>query len=213
MRGEVYQTKNYGEVIILDYVSFKEVKIKFINTGTVCYAQYGHIKRGKVKDKYAPVLFGVGFIGEGIYISGRHGVNNACYDAWRSMLRRCYDSDFKLNNNTYANVVVCDEWHNFQNFAEWYYSNIPDASISHDIDKDIKASGKKIYSPHTCVFVTRQENCEKAHSKNYKLKHSTGEIVNVYNLSKFCRDNDLNRSAMSNMVNGRSNYCGEWRLA
>ena len=45
------------------------------------------------------------------------------YKYWCSMMERGYSYDFKNKHKNYINVYVCEEWHNFQNFAEWFYKN------------------------------------------------------------------------------------------
>ena len=55
-----------------------------------------------------------------------------------------------------ANDCTVDErWHNFQNFAEWYYDNYIEG---YHLDKDILFKGNKIYSPETCCFVPQEIN-------------------------------------------------------
>lgn len=70
------------------------------------------------------------------------------------MLKRCYDKNWKQKHPTYKDCTVCDEWHNFQNFAQWYeenYYEIPGEIMQ--LDKDILIKGNKVYSPDTCCFV------------------------------------------------------------
>lgn len=74
------------------------------------------------------------------------------------MLGRCYD-DTKAKHKSYENCTVCEEWHNFQNFAKWYeenYYEIKDERM--ELDKDILIKGNKVYSPETCVFVPSNVN-------------------------------------------------------
>ena len=75
------------------------------------------------------------------------------------MLRRCYDDKYQEKYLTYKNCEVCESWHNFQNFAEWFENNyyeIEDEVMN--LDKDILVKGNKIYSPETCVFVPQNIN-------------------------------------------------------
>jgi hypothetical protein len=41
-----------------------------------------------------------------------------------------------------------------------------------------------------------QYNCEYSHSVSHKIKTPTGEIVEVYNIRKFCRENNLHSGAL-----------------
>ena len=69
------------------------------------------------------------------------------------MLKRAYNSDFKIKHPTYLNVTVEDSWHSYENFEKWY--NEHHYEIDNEImnlDKDILFKGNKIYSSETCVF-------------------------------------------------------------
>jgi hypothetical protein len=75
------------------------------------------------------------------------------------MMRRCYDIKSYEKIHSYASCYVCDEWKNFQNFAEWYDKNYYEiCNETMCIDKDILSKGNKIYSPKTCVFVPQPIN-------------------------------------------------------
>ena len=108
----------------------------------------------------SPSVYGVGFIGKGKFkANDGNGKPTKCYNTWKDMLRRCYDSKYHKKKSTYKNCTVCSEWHNFQNFAQWYYSNyyeFEDEKMA--LDKDILKKGNKIYSSNTCVFVPSSIN-------------------------------------------------------
>ena len=48
-----------------------------------------------------------------------------------------------------------NEWHNFQNFAQWHEENYIEGFV---LDKDILQKGNKIYSPENCCFVPNEIN-------------------------------------------------------
>jgi hypothetical protein len=50
-------------------------------------------------------------------------------------------------------------------------------------------------------WCTAQYNCEYSKSKNYKLISPNGEVVNVFNLTKFARDNNLTKCALFSLFN------------
>ena len=52
-------------------------------------------------------------------------------------------------------VIVCEEWHNYQNFAEWFNKNY---ISGYELDKDLLSNNDKIYSPCTCVFIPKLLN-------------------------------------------------------
>ena len=97
--------------------------------------------------------FGVGVTGQGEYshlvrkINGKH---TKVYSVWHDMLGRCYNKKYQEKKPTYIGCTVCEEWHNFQNFAKWYEENYYEVNNEEmALDKDILIKGNKIYSPQT----------------------------------------------------------------
>ena len=105
-------------------------------------------------------LYGVGFIGVGKYKSRDSPKKLAkSYAVWVDMLKRGYDDNYKQKHPTYKDVTVCEEWHNFQNFAEWFYNNYNPAIMKGwCLDKVTICPDCKIYSPETCCFVPQEIN-------------------------------------------------------
>ncbi|EJY3122535.1 hypothetical protein OGA32_000117 [Salmonella enterica] len=152
--GDTFNTKMNGTLEIIGYSDRKSYyKVRFIETGYVTEVRLCKIKRGKVKDKLKPRVYGVGFIGDGKYSVTTH---YTLYQRWKHMLERCYSGNYP----NYADCIVCERWMNFQNFVEDClslpgYSN--DLSGLH-LDKDTLVKGNRTYSPFTCQFITRAEN-------------------------------------------------------
>lgn len=151
--GSVWESKSFGKFEVIHYQSFREITVRFIKTGYEVKVQGGRIRLGQVKDKLAKSYFGVGFIGVGKYDS-----YSDQYKAWNSMMVRCYSESYQSKRPTYKDCTVCDEWHNFQNFAKWYDKNHPSDGRKYHLDKDLKIIGNKIYSPETCLFVDPNVN-------------------------------------------------------
>lgn len=104
-------------------------------------------------------IYGVGYIGEGKYSSKEEGKRSKVYDIWHSILARCYDKKTVSKFPTYNNCTVCDEWLDYQNFAQWYndnYYQIENEKMC--VDKDILFKGNKTYSPETCCIVPNSIN-------------------------------------------------------
>ena len=80
-----------------------------------------------------------------------------CYDAWRRMLQRCYDIQYKIEHPTYEGVTCCDGWKDYQNFAKWWYSQ-PNHDKGFELDKDLLVIGNKLYSPETCCLLPMEIN-------------------------------------------------------
>lgn len=160
MNTEAYN--KFGSLMrVVDYVNCNDVAVYFPEYDWVHYhIKYKHFLEGKVKCPYEPRHFGVGYIGEGVFLSKNDdGSTTTAYRKWRDMLSRCYHFDRCLKTLSYENCYVCDEWLNFQNFAEWFYQNYYE--IDGEIiclDKDILYKGNQLYSPENCVFAPQTIN-------------------------------------------------------
>ena len=152
---------NFGSKMkIIAYRKYNDVDVYFEEYNWIAKnRQYIDFQKGEIKCPYERRVYNVGFIGEGKYKPNINRKNTECYTVWQHMIRRCYDNKIHKKRPTYIDCKVCDEWLNFQNFAEWYYNNYYE--IKGEVmclDKDILNKGNKIYSPDTCVFVPHNIN-------------------------------------------------------
>lgn len=85
------------------------------------------------------------------------GVRVKCpfYRKWVSMLARCYKEEYLKTFPTYLDCYVCDEWKYFSNFRSWMESQDWKGK---ELDKDVLVEGNKVYSPDTCIFISRGLN-------------------------------------------------------
>lgn len=152
--GQKFTTNEGYEIEIIDYITSTNCTIAF-NDGTVLKTKaYNDIKRGQIKNPNRIIKLGVGYIGIGNFSSTRH---LEAYKKWYNMLNRSYNDTKEFKS--YKDVTVCAEWHNFQNFAQWFYENYnPEYMQKWQLDKDILAKGNKTYSPKTCCFVPQEIN-------------------------------------------------------
>lgn len=60
-------------------------------------------------------------------------------------------------------------------------------------------------------WITRQGNQEHSLAKHYKLKNPDGELVEIFNLAKFCRDKGLSPSSISRVLKGEQDNHRGWR--
>lgn len=104
------------------------------------------------------LVHGAGLYKKGKYTARFNGKKTKHYNAWISMLNRCYSVKYQEKHQTYIGCTVCAEWLSFQSFAEWYEFEYPKDGNEYQLDKDLKILGNKIYSPETCLFVSRQVN-------------------------------------------------------
>lgn len=154
-KDEIIQTKNYGELTILEYKNANDSTIQFLNTGTVLYnKRYSDLPT--LKDPMYPIIQGVGFFGLGEF-KAKYPDNKPfpSYTSWKGMLERCYDDLQRNKYPTYKDAYVCEEWHNYQNFCSWY---VPRYKKGFQLDKDIIKRGNKVYSPETCTLVPGEVN-------------------------------------------------------
>jgi len=156
--GDIYELKEGGAATVVEYEYSDRVVIKHNDKfGHVQQVQAGHLKRGNIKNPYFPSVHGIGYNG-----SGKHQVSigrkhTRAYKKWRSMIERCYSEVYQKKKPSYKGCSVASEWHNFQNFAEWFYSN-PYHDLDYELDKDILTAGNRVYSPKNCELVPRELN-------------------------------------------------------
>ncbi len=204
---KIYTSNNSGDFKVTSYVNHKSITVEFLATGYRIVTNSSNIRKGKVKDKLRPSVFGVGFIGEGKYKPSHNGITSKEYESWCDMMRRCYDSEFHKRHPTYSECKVDPLWHNFQSFADWHKANYKDGL---HLDKDIKVKGNKIYGPDFCKFVTAKENAIESSAKHFIFKSPKGEKVGIYNLTEFCNINGLTQSHMSSVSTGKRKSHQGW---
>jgi len=207
--NEIYRSNSSGEFIVLCKLPGYRSIVQFLKTGFTKNVRTNKVLTGEISDPLRRSVYGIGFFGIGKHVSSRNGVELNKYTAWSNMLERCYSESFHKNRPKYSDCFVCDEWLNYQNFADWYEENYIEGM---HVEKDILIDGNRCYSPGTCSFKSCQENNEKAFSKNYKVISPHGEVFKVYNMNKFCRENGLTSSAMYNVANGKQRNHKGWSL-
>jgi|SRR5690554_1497795 len=93
-------------------------------------------------------------------------VREACVTSvWKGLLARCNvmtEGEVSKHKRTkrwesYSDVSICDEWLDFQNFAEFYYEDKYRDDGWH-LDKDILVKGNRVYAPEFCCFVPPKIN-------------------------------------------------------
>ena len=115
-QGEWWVNNDGENLHIIEYNGVNDCTIEFEDGTIVKHIQYHNIVSGGIKNNNRKSVFGVGYIGYGIHKASIKSKHTKCYSIWRGMLQRCY-YQYKEFNVSYENVDVCNEWHNFQNFA------------------------------------------------------------------------------------------------
>ena len=151
--GEISKNK-YGSIMkITKYNGATDVEVTF-EDGFVTHSYYLDFKKGKVANPLDKTNYNIGYFGVGEYNS-----KHRAYKIWKDMFKRCYDIKYLSKFNTYIDCLVCEEWYDYQKFADWYYKNYYEIENNRmELDKDILHKGNKIYSPETCVFVPQEIN-------------------------------------------------------
>lgn len=159
--GDVFKMKDGSEYIVLDYQG-----ISNITAQSLC--AHGHtvkvigqqLRGGTIKNPFLPSVYGVGYMGVGKHSSKSKEKGRACmaYKTWAGMLERCYANETREILKTYIDCSVCIDWHNFQNFAVWFYAQEFSLRKDFQLDKDLKVIGNRVYGPETCSFVPQSIN-------------------------------------------------------
>lgn len=156
--GEIHINKQGCEFKIIECLNSKKLTLMFLDSyeHTLYNRCYTDVLKGEVKNPYYPSVYTVGYIGVGKYSNKSHP---EIYEKWKRMIHRCYDEKSLISTPCYRETSVCTEWHNLQNFGEWYEENYnPKTMQGWQLDKDILQNGNKIYSPETCCFIPQDVN-------------------------------------------------------
>lgn len=103
------------------------------------------------------------------------GVKYKCpaFQTWIDIIKRVYSAKYHKRKPTYKEVVLCEKWHSFMAFREWWLEHYKEGC---QIDKDILGNGKE-YSPEKCLFVPEWVNLmaclrnRKSAGASYKKSH------------------------------------------
>jgi hypothetical protein len=240
--GRQYSNSKGGVFEILSKTPIKSgdrcmYLVRFLNTGNHRLAYRHHITKGSVFDngtKYTPLEIerigcGISPKGEVFWTSGvgKHkastgnGKHTKEYRTWYGMKKRCENMDGE--HSSYEKVTVCDRWHNFQNFCDDIiklegYSEWKNTDDLYHLDKDLRQQGSecKVYSPETCVFITKTENNAIRHGLygslfvGVRILDSYKEEFSV--IADFARKYNIEQSNISAVIRGKRNMAGGWKF-
>ena len=145
---------------IIKYRNCDDIDVQFMDSyGYIRqHITTGNFKNGKVKNPYDRTVYGVGMLGVGRHKArkDKNGMH-VKYLEWKTMLERCYANNGK-HPAYYGICTVCDEWQNYQIFADWFEEHYYEVKGRLHLDKDILVPGNKVYSPETCVLIPQRIN-------------------------------------------------------
>jgi len=157
--GDIFQANEGGSVTVVEVNGCDSIMVtsnddhRHLQKKT---AQY--LRLGRIKNPYKKSVYGVGFLGSGKYKAKKNGSHEPAYNSWHSMMQRAYDSKYLEKKPTYNGCGVSEEWQNYQNYAEWFYSQSNSQEKGFQIDKDLRIIGNKIYCKEACSFTPFQIN-------------------------------------------------------
>ena len=164
--GDEIETLQGYKVTIVDIVKSSKPKgsnnpfdytVQFENGLELFNITQKLIDNRNIQYPFHPTVFGVGYIGVGKYTSTTKdsyrstakGLSKA-YATWQGMLGRCYCPIVQKRQPTYKGDTVHPYWHNYQNYAKWFYGNYVEGF---GISKNIFYKKCTVYSEKTCCFV------------------------------------------------------------
>jgi len=153
--GTVYQSKSCGPFTVVYDRGATDVLVRF-PSGYECHTYRAVVRRGTIRDRLRPSVYGVGYLG-GV----EHTTMKRAYQSWREMMRRCYGPDRGRKGS------VCEEWHNYQTFADWYCSH----SLGERMFMRVMLTEGTEYSPSTSEL-------RKTHSRETKCATNAKNTTN-----------------------------------
>ena len=184
--GDRFKSNKGSECVVVEYKNYSNVTIEFCDKYRYRLTMRGcTIEKGQFKNPYAPLLFGVGYVGVGKHRTkdgpaSKGFASLPAYSTWTNMLSRCYDVNY-TDRHLYKDSSVCEEWHNFQVFAEWYTKELifvgwQDRTC---LDKDVIGNGL-VYSPYNCCLIPTAINRGVASIKGGKYLPGVTKSTNGY---------------------------------
>ena len=158
--GEI-RKNNHGTLMKIIRIRNKsDIDVQFIDDIKYVkeHTNYQNFLRGQIKNPYDKSMYGIGYLGVGKYKASVNCIHTQENDAWKCMMERCYCGERKEHMKYFESCDICDEWLNFQNFAEWYCTHKYPVNERLHVDKDILFPGNKTYSPSNCLLVPQRIN-------------------------------------------------------
>lgn len=105
------------------------------------------------------------------------------FTIWVNLKQRCYNPNCKeYKFYGLIGITIFDQWkHDYKSFKKWALNNGYQEGLT--IDKDIICEKEnihpKIYSPDTCMWITKRENSMEANKRSGRMK-----IIYQYDFDK-----------------------------
>jgi hypothetical protein len=196
--GDIFKTNNFGNLEIIEKFDNDLFLVRFFNTGSYGTFTGNAIRHGKVKDKFLPIIAGVGYVGT---FTGKVTDPEVVtfYSTWNDMLHRCfdpYDGDYVYYGA--IGVTVDPSWFDFGTFLNDVkylpgYENKLEYPGKYQLDKDFLQmhlpKSQRIYSKNTCIWLSKIDNTILMNADNILSNPGYLNVIKV-NDSYFVRVNN-----------------------
>ena len=159
--GTVKESTSGTPMRIIAYRNSSDIDVEFLDEHHYIKKNttMSNFNKGNIKNPYDLSVYGMGYVGDGNYLTSEKSIITPAYRCWQKIIERCYSEKAKDRYDAYYSIsTICEEWRNYQVFAEWFEQNKYDVNERLHIDKDILYPGNKIYSPYHCLLVPQRIN-------------------------------------------------------
>lgn len=153
--GDILPSNKCGNFEVIEYTDAHDIRVRFVTTGTVIKTASSHIKRGLVRDPYAPSLYGIGITGSK-YPTNVGDKLHPVYRKWSGMFARCYGTNESTESYIRNNVTVHEYFHSYENFWEFFHELPNHEKSDWNLDKDLL--GGLVYGPDTVCLIPPEIN-------------------------------------------------------
>ncbi len=152
---------NYDSLMTcIEYRGANDITVQFDESGYEVNTTWATFNKGSISSPYDKTVYGKAWLGEGKYKTFDDGEATYAYKLFWNMHKRCNSTSYQNVQPTYVGCSVCDEWNDFQVFADWVSQNFYD--IPHDcrieLDKNVLDANNKVYCPEKCRFIPKPLN-------------------------------------------------------
>ena len=149
--------------------------------------------------RHRKLLYGIG-LNDADYMT-TPTVNGAilwepAYQAWVNMLKRAYCERYQEKRPTYVGVTVCEEWHSFSAFRNWWLAKYREGF---SLDKDLLVVCNREYGPDACIYVPQSLNT---------FTVDSGAVRGELPIGVYLHETGIYRSKCRNPITGKTRHIG-----
>lgn len=206
-KGDIIESNTNGRFVVVNVMPNKAT-VRFLETDAVVTAEKANLLAGKVCDPLKKTVCGIGYLGYSKHSKKLEpAVRKRIFQRWTGMMRRCYDKSSRRFKN-YKDCSVAEVWHSRGAFTDWCWETNPKGLGQ--LDKDMRVSGNRVYSPETCMWVTNRLNSV-LHAPHQRYSTPRGVLLvdGIYRF-RVCDGNGgfIGKSGFVCMDSAWVEYCG-----